>query len=91
MLFKNKDKMALILKKWEYLYNKRVFCYNVLPFFIIHHDLSFGGFALKIEFVVFVYELFIYEIIFFITQICKLLHGTKTKGMGTTSTLSQLK
>ena len=31
--------------------------------FIIHQDLSFGGIALKIKFVVFVYELFIYEII----------------------------
>ena len=28
-----------------------------LSFFIIHQDLYFGGFALKIEFVVFVYEL----------------------------------
>ena len=31
-----------------------------LSFFIIHPDLSFGGFALKIEFVVFVYELINY-------------------------------
>ena len=37
-----------------------VFCYKVLSFFIIHQDLSFGGFALKIEFVVFVYELINY-------------------------------
>ena len=64
MLFKNKGKMASILKKWGYLHNKRVFCCNLLSFFITHQDLSFGGFALKIEFVVFLYELFIYEIIF---------------------------
>ena len=56
--------MASILKKWGYLHNERVFYYKVLSFFITHQDLSFGGFALKIEFVVFVYELFIYEIIF---------------------------
>ena len=37
-----------------------VFCYKVLSFFITHQDLSFGGFALKIEFVVFVYELINY-------------------------------
>ena len=62
--------MVSILKKWGYLHNERVFCYKVLSFFITHQDLSFGGFALKIEFVVFVYELFIYEIIFFITWLC---------------------
>ena len=45
-------------------------CYKVFAVFIIHQDLSFGSFALKIEFVVFVYELFIYEIIFFITWLC---------------------
>ena len=54
--------MASILKTWGYLYNERVFCYKVLSFFITHQDLSFGGFALKIEFVVFVYDVFIYEI-----------------------------
>ena len=70
MLSKNTGKMASILKKWGYLHNEREFCYKVLSFFIIHQDLSFGGFALKIEFVVFVYELFIYEIIFFITWLC---------------------
>ena len=37
-----------------------VFCYKVLSLFIIHQDLSFGGFALKIELVVFVYELINY-------------------------------
>ena len=57
--------MASILKKWGYLHNERVFCYKVFAVFIIHQDLSFGGFALKIELVVFVYELFIYEIIFY--------------------------
>ena len=36
----------------------------LLQSFRIHQDLSFGGFALKIEFVVFVYELFIYEYYF---------------------------
>ena len=56
--------MASILKKWGYLHKERVFCHKVLSFFITHQDLSFGGFALKIKLVVFVYELFIYEIIF---------------------------
>ena len=56
-----------ILKKWGYLHNERVFCYKVFAVFIVHQDLSFCGFALKIEFVVFVYEIFIYEIIFFNT------------------------
>ena len=37
-----------------------VFRYKVLSLFIIHQDLSFGGFALKIEFVVFVYKLINY-------------------------------
>ena len=66
LLFKNKGNLASILKKWGYLHNERVFCYKVFAVFIIHQDLSFGGFALKIECVVFVYELFIYEIIFLI-------------------------
>ena len=42
----------------------KVFCYTFLSIFIFHHDLSFGGVALKIEFVVFVYELINHEIIF---------------------------
>ena len=62
--------MVSILKKWGYLHKERVFCHKVLSFFITHQDLSFGGFALKIELVVFVYELFIYKIIFFITWLC---------------------
>ena len=40
-----------------------MFCYKLLSVFIIHQDLSFGGIALKIEFVDFVYELINYEII----------------------------
>ena len=40
-----------------------MFCYKLLSIFIIHQDLSFGGIALKIEFVVFVYELINYEIV----------------------------
>ena len=52
--------MAPILTKWGYLHNKMEFCYKVLSFFIIHQDLSFGGFALKIEFVVFMHELIKY-------------------------------
>ena len=52
-----------ILKKWGYLHNERVLCYKVFAVIIIHQDLSFGDFTLKIELVVFVYELFIYEII----------------------------
>ena len=46
---------------------------KVLSFFFIDQDLSFGGFALKIEFVVFVYELITYlfmKLIFFITWLC---------------------
>ena len=49
--------MASILTKWGYFHNNMVFRYKALSFFIIHQDLSFGGFALKIEFEVFVYEL----------------------------------
>ena len=64
LLFKNKGNLVSILKKWVYLHNERVFSYKVFAVFIIHQDLPFGGFALKIECVVFVYELFIYEIIF---------------------------
>ena len=45
-------------------HNKKVFCYNLLSIFIIYPDQSFGGIALKIDFVVFVYELINYEIIF---------------------------
>ena len=55
--------MASILKKWGYLHNERVFSYKVFAVFITHQNLSFGGFALKVEFVVLVYELFIYEIL----------------------------
>ena len=47
-----------------YLHNEKVFCYKLLSIFIIHQDLSFGGIALKIEFVVFMYELINFEIIF---------------------------
>ena len=62
LLMKNKCKMASTLKKislsgdisiWGYLHNKMVFCYKLLSIFIIHQDLSFGGIALKIEFVVY--------------------------------------
>ena len=60
LLLKNKAKIGSILTKWGYLQNEKVFCYKVLPIFIIHQDLSFGGIALKIEFVVFVYELINY-------------------------------
>ena len=58
--------MASVLMKWGYLHNERVFRNKVLS---IHQDFSFGGIALKIELVVFVYELInyliIYEIIIF--------------------------
>ena len=57
--------MMTIVKKWGYLLNEMVFCYKLLSTFIIHQDLSFGGISLKIEFVVFVYELLNYEIIFY--------------------------
>ena len=52
--------MASILTKWGYFHNNMVFRYKVLSLFIIHQGLSFGGFALKIEFVLFVYELINY-------------------------------
>ena len=42
---------------WGYLHNKRVFYYKVFSLFIVYQGISFGGFALKIEMVVFVYEL----------------------------------
>ena len=45
---------------WRYSHNERVLCYKVFSVFIICHSLSFGGFSLKIEPVVFVYELIIY-------------------------------
>ena len=47
-----------------------MFSYKLLLILIIRQDLSFGSIALKIEFVVFVYELINYEIIFFITWLC---------------------
>ena len=50
---------------WGYLHNERVFRYKLLSIFIIYQDLSFGGIALKIEFVVFMYKLIDYEIIFY--------------------------
>ena len=69
--------MALILTKWGYLHNKKVFCYKLLSIFITHQDLSFGGITLKIELVVFVYELInhliIYEIIILYTWLCNYL------------------
>ena len=49
---------------WGYFYNEKVFYYKLLSSFIIQQDLSFGGIALKIEFVVFVYELINYKIMF---------------------------
>ena len=76
LLFKNKDKMASILEKWGYLHNERVFCCKVLSFFITHQDLSLGGFALKIEFVLFVYELFIYEIFLILGYVINTLECT---------------
>ena len=66
LLFKNKGKIVLILKKYGCLHNKTVFFYKVLSFFIIHENLSFGGFTMKTEFVVFMYELFM----FLITWLC---------------------
>ena len=59
-VYVNKD-----ISIWGYLHNKKVFGYKLLSIFIIHQDLCFGGIALKIEFVVFVYELINYEIIFY--------------------------
>ena len=63
--------MVLILKRRGYLHNERIAILLQSFIFIIHQDLSFGGFALKIEFVVFVYEsidhlLLFYEIIFLV-------------------------
>ena len=62
-----------------YLHNEKVFYYKLLSNFIIYQDLSFGGIALKIEFVVFVYEFINYEIIFFITWLCNYIIITTTK------------
>ena len=45
--------MASILKKWEYLSNRKVFCSKVSSTFIIYLDLSFDGSTLKIAFVAF--------------------------------------
>ena len=58
--------MVSILKKWGYLHKERVFCHKVLSFFITHQDLSFGGFTLKIELVVFVYELYLFMKLLFL-------------------------
>ena len=49
---------------WGYFHNESVFCYKVFSVFIISQGLPFGGYSLKIELVVFVSELIIYEIIF---------------------------
>ena len=69
--------MALTLKKYEYFYNKMVFCYEVLSVFIVQH-LLIGGIALKTEFLVFVYELIIYLVkelhIFLIIWFCNYYH-----------------
>ena len=66
---KNKCKIASMyvekdISIWGYFYNEKVFYYKLLSSFIIQQDLSFGGIALKIEFVVFVYELINYKIMF---------------------------
>ena len=67
---KNKCKMASGMKKISlfggYFHNERVFCYKIFSVFIVYQGLSFGGFSLKIELVVFVYELFIYEIFYLV-------------------------
>ena len=67
---KNKCKIASMLKKISlsedisitrgYLHNKRTFCYKIFSLFIVYQGLSFGGFALKVGLVVFVYELIMY-------------------------------
>ena len=47
--------MASMVKNisiWDYLHNEKLFYYKLLSIFIIHQDLSFGGIALKIEFLV---------------------------------------
>ena len=61
----NGDYVEKDISIWVYLHNEMVFCYKVLSIFIIHQYLSFGGITLKIELVVFVYELINYEIIFY--------------------------
>ena len=62
---KKKCKIASRMKKiiisiWVYLHNERVFCYKVFSVLINYQGLSFGGFSLKIELVVFTYKLIIY-------------------------------
>ena len=62
--------MMSILKKWGYLHNERVCHYKLLSVFIIHQDFSFGGIALKIEFVILcINSLSIYENIFLLGYI----------------------
>ena len=61
LLMKNNWKMESMLKKTSlsgYIsITKRCFVTNFYQFSFIHQDLSLGGIALKIELVVFVYEL----------------------------------
>ena len=38
---------------WGQFHNKRVFCYKIFSVLIIYQGLSFGGYSLKIELVVF--------------------------------------
>ena len=42
-----------------------------LSIFIIHQDLSFGGFALKIELVAFVHELYLFMILGYVIKFRK--------------------
>ena len=70
LLMKNKCKMASVLKNIslfeDFSITKRCFVTNFYQFSLFtYQDLPFGGIALKIEFVVFVYELINYEIILF--------------------------
>ena len=53
---------------WDYLHNEKVFYYKLLSIFIIHQDLSFGGIALKIEFVVLCMNLLIMKLLFLLLR-----------------------
>ena len=64
LLMNNKSKMASMVKKislsGDISITKGYFVTKLFSVFIIYQGLSFGGFFLKIERVVFVYELVIY-------------------------------
>ena len=65
---------------WVYFHTERVFCYKVFSVLIIYHSLSFGGISLKIELVVFVYELISYLFFLLLGYVIKFPKKGNTKG-----------